>query len=339
MEKYRILVITDHSGHQAYESLYPLLKAMRKHPRCERIDLLSRGNSANKAFFNVAETKLVQVTAVRDTFTFRKTGSHFRRNPLEVNPEDYDVIFLRLPKPNPREWFLELETRVGKERIINSPSGILETGSKPFLLNFPDLCPPMKICHTLEDVLTFREKFPIVLKPFALAGGKGLVKIDGDNVWLGNIQITLDEFLPDLINNLQNGYLAMKFLRHVDQGDKRIIVADGEITGSALRLPAEGSWLCNVNMGGYDVPTEPDEDEIYIASRIAPVLKEKGVILFGFDTLMGDEGKRVLSEINASNAGGMYPAELRSGKPVIAPTAARLWNYIEQQIIPRKRNG
>jgi glutathione synthase len=122
--------------------------------------------------------------------------------------------------------------------------------------------------------------------------------------------------------------LAMKFLKNVTQGDKRTIVVNREILGAALRLPAPGGWLCNVNQGGHAILAEPDEDEHIIQEILTPMLHRKGVVIFGFDTLVDDDGRRVLSEINTLSIGGLVPLEEMSGKPVLKRAATLLWDYI-----------
>lgn len=123
--------------------------------------------------------------------------------------------------------------------------------------------------------------------------------------------------------------LAMPFLKNVTLGDKRTIIAHGKIIGTALRIPAPGSWMCNVAQGGHAVAATPDEDELIIASTLIPLLHRKGVIFFGFDTLVNNEGRRVLSEINTLSIGGLVPLEELTGRPVLKEIAGRLWDYLE----------
>ena len=324
----RLLVVTDHRKHQAYESLYPLLRAMYRHPACNKIVVVSRAHPGNDLFFVQQKLHKLYGVEVDDNFQLEGSREELFSSRQAYSPTSFDKVLLRLPKPNPVDWFLWLESVLGSEKIINRPSGILKTGSKAYLTQFPSLCPPMTLCHKIEEVDRMRKSFPIVLKPLDEAGGRGILRIDGDRVWEGNEEMDWKEFIPFLELRLKKGMLAMKFLQRVGQGDKRVLVVDRQIVGTSLRLPAEGSWLCNVNMGGNAVASQPTEDEVHIAKVLTPTLKKEGVIIFGFDTLEDDDGKRVLSEINASNAGGFYPAELLSGEPVIDNTAAILWNYI-----------
>jgi glutathione synthase len=80
---------------------------------------------------------------------------------------------------------------------------------------------------------------------------------------------------------------------------------DGKIISSNLRLPAEGNWLCNAAQGGKAVPADPDEDEKMIIKSISKDLKKRGILIYGMDTLVNDNDKRVLSELNTLSVGGI----------------------------------
>jgi glutathione synthase len=301
---------------------------MNKHSACGLIVVVSRSHPANAAFFQGQSLAPLFGVEVNASFDVEKS-----REALFASQQAYDIssfhqVLLRLPKPNPPAWFAWLEAKLGSSKIINRPTGIIKTGSKAYLASFRDLCPPLQLCHDVFEVEKFRQHFPMVLKPLSDAGGKGLIKIIDDQVWDGKIETTWDEFLPELGKRLEEGMLAMEYLDRVAQGDKRILVVNGKIVGASLRLPAPGSWLCNVNMGGYGTATHITAEEASMAEILAQDLRKEGVIIFGFDTLENNEGIRVLSEINASCPGGFLPSEQLSGEPVIARTAHQLWTYL-----------
>ncbi|MDW3651201.1 MAG: hypothetical protein R8P61_29250 [Bacteroidia bacterium] len=328
MRKYKLLVLTDHALHRSYESLYPLLSEMAMHPLCERIDVASRGLPENDSFFHEHNSEEIFVHQLKEGFEFSNRRQFFGAKPERKRPGSYDWILLRIPRPNPEPLFKFIASVWGTEKVINNPLNIHELGSKAYLLNFKKLCPPMHLTYHLEEILKFRKKYPIVLKPLFQSGGRGIIKIAGNTVWEGNQSLSLEAYLPTLEQNSRNGYLIMKYLENVDEGDKRIIVVDGNIMGSVLRVPRDNSWLCNAHQGGISILSRVDQDELKIIEKIDPVMKKHGIIFYGIDTLMGDHGKRVLSEINASNAGGILPAEIVSGEAVISRTSKALWEYI-----------
>ena len=125
----------------------------------------------------------------------------------------------------------------------------------------------------------------------------------------------------------------MKYLKNVDRGDKRVIVVNGKIMGATLRIPKQGSWICNLSAGGSSNLAKADDNEIKISESISPTIIDQGVVIFGFDTLVDDNGNRVLSEINTLNVGGLLQAEMHSGKPVVQDSANLIWSYICEKII------
>lgn len=334
---YRILILSDHRIHSHVESIYAIANALKRHKRCLHVHAVSRGLAENQAFFDSPQIGRFYAVSVNPDFRFHEDGRAWTTNPFPALLEDYDVVFLRLPRVNSMAFFEKIEQVVDPQRIINQPQGIIGTGSKAFLMEFPEVCPPMKLCYSVADVEEMRARFAIVLKPFNSSGGKGLVRIDGDEVETNGQIIRWEEFLAELETVIGEGYLAMKFMENVSEGDKRVIVVNGKIVAAALRVPKEGQWLCNVSQGAKSVFAEPDAAEIEIAERITPELMRRGVVYFGFDTLMGDDGKRILSEINTSCINGIYPAEVASGKPIVKKTAKGFWNYILEHIKPKRQ--
>jgi len=295
MQKLKMLVLTDHTNHSKENSLYPLVQAMRQNQHCAQVDVATRGNELNDFFFKKLINKPLFVNKVDEHFTFFPSGWSFKNNIRRENIASYDVIWLRMPPPLSTEFLGFLSYEFPDTLIINNPNGIYETGSKEFLLKFPSLCPPMQLCNSIADIIRFKSQFPIVLKPFREYGGRGIVRIDGDQVWEGKEQKTFVEFTQQIAGKPME-YLGVKFLKNVGQGDKRIIVVNGKIMGASLRLPAKDSWLCNVSMGGSSNSTKVEMEEIAIIKKIDPILSEMGIVMYGVDTLVGDDGKRVLSD-------------------------------------------
>ena len=330
--QFRILILTDHRIHSPVESIYPIARSLTNHANCSLVHVASSGSIENESFFSNPTPSKLSAIAVDDNFQYSENGICFQHPSLLVDPRSYDVVLLRLPRSKSMEFFARIEQVIPKFRMINQPLGIAETGSKEYLLNFPDLCPPLMLCNNMEDVRSLRDRFAFVLKPFNNSGGKGLVRIDGNKVYEGQNEYHWDDYLPTLEGLIGQGYLGMKFLKNVHQGDKRIIVANRKVVAAALRTPPAGSWLCNVSMGATSTYAEPDEQELEIARKVIPDLYDKGVILFGMDTLVDDDGRRVLSELNTSCVNGIYPAEITTGRPITQETANLLMEYIIDQI-------
>ncbi|TVQ44748.1 MAG: glutathione synthetase [Saprospirales bacterium] len=326
-----ILVLTDHRAHTVQNSVYELVGMLKKLRPQVNFFIGSRGLDVNDDFFFKMKTKEISVRQAAEDFQF-SDDHQFYQSPLKVfKIADFDWIILRLPRPIPTGFFDFLRSNFDEKRIINRPSGVEITGSKLFLLNYPHWCPPMRHCKNTVDIQEFAADFPIVLKPLEDYGGRGLVKIDGQKVWEGNTETDLITFLKKLEERNSFEYLAMKYLSNVHLGDKRIMISNDTILGATLRLPPEGNWLCNVSQGGRSASSQPDERETAIAMDLIKDMKKHGVVLFGFDTLTGDDGLRYLSEINTLSLGGLAPADKGSDMPIMKNAALGIWNYIDEK--------
>ena len=332
MKKLNVLVLTDHRSHSSDNSIYALCTALRQHQHIGRVDVASRGNSANDPFFYQYLSTELNAWVLKDEMSFQKAAFHFLHQTVKVDARDYDWVWLRLPRPIPDGFFTFLRTAIGESRIFNKPSGIETTSTKAFLLNFPELCPPMQMCHTLEDIWQYQEQFPIVLKPLHNYGGKGIVKVSNGSIYDNSKSYTFEQYQPEFQQQLEEGgYLAMHYLHNVHKGDKRIIVVNGEVIGAVLRMPPKGSWLCNAAQGGQAMEARADERELEIARRLTEALSPQGVVMFGADTLVDNQGQRALSEVNTLSIGGIKPMEDLTGKPVIKRTVALLADYMAKE--------
>ena len=327
MRKFKMLILTDHINHSAVNSLYKLANALNNNPRCAYIDIATRGFELNDPFYKKHQTEDIFVRRMDEELVFHPEGKVFKEKLHQESLSTYDVVLLRLPPPITNDFAHFLIKQFPKQLWINHPLSIIRTGNKQFLLNFPDLCPRMKLCTTIEDIVSFKNQHPIVLKPLQDYGGNGIIRIDEDQVWEGNQKTDWPKLSLQLADQPFE-YLAVEYLHHVDQGDKRIIVINGEVVGTSLRLPAKDSWLCNAAMGGRSELSEPDANELEILNRVDQLLSKIGVVMYGIDTLMGNNGKRVLSEINTTSIGGLAPISELTNRPVIQQAADLLWHYI-----------
>ncbi len=330
--QYRFLVLTDHRAHRPGNPIYALLPKILAHPQVAQLHLASRGNEGNQAFFDDPRSGECYVSEVGPYFAYDPTRTFFESRALKKKIGDYEAVLMRLPRPL-EDSFLENVVKAAPDAVfVNHPGGIKKTSNKTYLLNFPDICPPMRLCHSIEKILDFASAFPIVLKPLEEYGGKGILKIEGDKLYEGNRPHSLQDFLKKQEAYIQEkGYLAMKFLKNVKLGDKRIIVVGGEIMGASLRLPPEDSWLCNVAQGGNSVASQIEAEEEEMVSRLAPVLEKEGILIFGADTLVGDDGRRLLSEVNTLSVGGFENLEKQSSRPITQLTAQKILTYVDQK--------
>jgi glutathione synthase len=241
-----------------------------------------------------------------------------------------DVVLFRLPQPVERPFISRIRKYFPKAKFINAPEGIIETSSKEYLLQVRDLCPTLSLCQSLSEAIALSHQYEIVLKPMYSYGGRGMFRLSTDAVWKEDERYPISH-VHDIIQVVDFPMLSMRFLKNVVLGDKRTIVVHREVIGSALRLPAPGSWMCNIAHGGRAQLDEPDADEWRIESVLTPLLLKKGIVMYGFDTLVDDDGRRVLSEINTLSIGGLMPMEEMSKEPVLKKVAGLLIDYLEQR--------
>ncbi len=331
LAKYKLLILTDHAVHSADNSLYALARSLRRHPLCRRLEVASRGFADNDAFFKNHQTDEFWVSEAADDFAFDPSGKHFKTGWKKSNLGQYDGILLRLPHPISEPFFDFLTRRFPEQKIINRPSGILKTSSKAFLLEVPELCPPMQLCRNWDEIEAFSKNFPIVLKPLRGYGGKGIFKIENGEIWEGDQPVDRLIF-EKFIRAGGQEFLGMQYMKNVYEGDKRILVVNGKVLGASLRLPRPGSWMCNISQGGHSRYADADAGELEIAHRLSQKLLPLGVVIFGFDTLADDDGRRLLSEVNVLSIGGIAAMQQESGRPVMQQTADLLWDYFLENI-------
>ncbi|CAH0999074.1 Glutathione synthetase [Neolewinella maritima] len=315
MSALSFLVLTDHSGHSDQNSVYSLVSTLAADPRCKYVDIASRGNPKNAPFFQGARTQ-VQGFRVKGKLQFQPSGRQFLEDTHPLDPQAYDVIWLRLPHPVSAVFFdalADYNSGADAPLCINNPEGIEVTGDKSFLLNFPEWTPPIRLVRNAEEAREYARHFPLVLKPLRAYGGNGILRVNGPE------DVTGADF--------STPYLAMKFLQNVSQGDKRILVVNGKILAASLRLPAPGQWLCNVAQGGKSIGAEVAPEEHAMIEAIAPELLRRGICFCGVDTLVADDGRRVLSELNTLSIGGFPQAEAQTGRPILQQTIDELFSY------------
>ncbi len=326
--KLNLLVVTDHTTHAESNSVYHLCHALSKDPRCKEIWVCSRGIPLNHEFFQGDPHSDIFAAPVKHEFEFKTADDYLNQRSTLLEPKEIDVILIRMPQPLNPVFLKSLESIVPPHKIINSPKGIIETSNKAFLLELAHLCPEPLLCSNLQQAMDLSQHTEIVLKPLYSYGGRGILRLSADYCWRADERYPIGE-VSSILTESQFPMMALKFLKNVTQGDKRTIIVNQKILGSALRMPAPGSWVCNVAQGGHAVHSHADEDEMIIERYLTPLLLQKGVVIYGFDTLVNDEGRRVLSEINTLSTGGLLPLEQLSGRPVVREAAGALLDFLE----------
>ncbi|MEM6408170.1 MAG: glutathione synthase [Pseudomonadota bacterium] len=248
----------------------------------------------------------------------REKGNHFSLGDhQEVGLSDWDVVWLRQDPPFDMGYITttHLLDRIHPDTlVVNDPTWVRNWPEKLKVLDYPDLTPPTAIARDLDTLKAFRKAHgTVILKPLYGNGGAGVFKLAADD---SNINS-----LHELFTGINREPLIMqKFLPDVAQGDKRVILIDGEPVGGINRVPAQGETRSNMHVGGRPEPTKLSARDLEICARIGQDLKDHGQIFVGIDVIGG-----WLTEINVTSPTGLQELERFDGVNV----TAKIWEAIE----------
>ena len=256
----------------------------------------------------------------------RQRGNHHRFGAFEeLDLEGLDVILMRQDPPFDMAYItathlLELLPPEGP-LVVNDPASVRNAPEKLFVLRFKELMPPTLLSLDSGEIRAFWEEHgDIILKPLFGNGGAGIVHLrPGDE----NLNSLLEMYAQ--IN--REPVMVQRYVPEVRQGDKRIILVDGEPKGAVLRVPAAGEARANLHVGGRAVKTTLTPRERDICATIGPHLKEQGLIFVGIDVL-GD----YITEINVTSPTGIQEIGRIDGTNL----AADIWDAIEARYAARR---
>jgi glutathione synthase len=200
--------------------------------------------------------------------------------------------------------------------VVNDPASVRNAPEKVFVTEFPDLMPPTLLTRDLAEIKSFRaEHGDIVMKPLYGKGGEAVFRVAPEDLNFGSLY---DLFAA----TFREPWVVQKFLPAVKQGDKRIILVDGEFGGAVNRVPAPDDLRSNMVRGGTPKETELTAREREICARLGPALRERGLLFTGIDVIDG-----YLTEINVTSPTGIRAIKNLGGPDV----AALIWDKIEKK--------
>jgi glutathione synthase len=220
-------------------------------------------------------------------------------NAEELIPKDFDAILLRKDPPFDNEYLystylLDLAQNQGA-RVINNPTAVRSWNEKLSVTKFPQFTPEFLVTSNNDFIRSFLYKNQdIVLKPLDGMGGSGIFRLTLNDPNIGVILETATQHGTQTI-------MAQRYLPAIKQGDKRIIIINGEPLPYALaRIPKVGETRGNLAAGGTGVAQKLTSHDLEIASTIGKTLKKEGLFIVGLDVI-GD----YLTEINVTSPTGM----------------------------------
>jgi len=256
----------------------------------------------------------------------RVAGDHFRfDDPVKLDlGEDADVVLMRQDPPFDLGYITAthlLERIARRTLVVNDPASVRNAPEKIFVLDYAEFMPPTLVTRSLDEARAFlAEHGEIVVKPLHGNGGKAIFKVGRDGANLAS--------LIEVFNTAyREPHMVQAFLPSVAEGDKRIVLVDGEIAGAINRIPGEGEIRSNLAVGGSAAKTELTEREKQICAALGPELRKRGLLFVGIDVIGGEW----LTEINVTSPTGIVAIDKFNG----TDTGAVIWQAIERRVAER----
>lgn len=220
-----------------------------------------------------------------------------KQKKISINLNQFHCVLVRQDPPFNMEYitatyFLEMLNQ--KVLVVNNPTEIRNNPEKLSMFNFKNLIPDTLISEDLTEIQNFIKKHKFtILKPLYGNGGEGIEKVTKGS--LKNKTI-----IQRMIKKYKGAIIAQKFIKEISQGDRRIILIDGEYVGSVARIPKKGSIKANFHAGGSAQRSGLVFKDRKICSKLKPYLKKKGLFFTGIDAI-----GNYLTEINVTSPTGM----------------------------------
>lgn len=227
---------------------------------------------------------------------YKNTENYFQLGEAQdIALTELDVILMRKDPPFDNEfiystYILEAAERLGT-LIVNKPQSLRDCNEKMFATQFPNCCPPLLVSRDPSALAGFyKQHRDVIYKPLDGMGGVSVFRVKDDDPNLAVI-------IETLTKHGQHTIMAQQFLPQIANGDKRILLIDGEpIPYCLARVPAEGETRGNLAAGGSGIVQPLSERDRWIANQVSPIARKKGLLFVGLDVI-GD----YLTEINVTS--------------------------------------
>lgn len=250
-------------------------------------------------------------------------GDHYRfGEPVILDlGRDVDVVLMRQDPPFDLGYITAthlLERIRGETLVVNDPASVRNAPEKIWVLDFPQFMPPTAVTRSRGLARKFLEEHgEIVIKPLHGFAGGSVFRIGADGRNLAS--------LIELFNSTyREPHVLQKFLPEIEQGDKRIVLVDGEVIGAINRIPGKGEIRSNLAVGGTAEKAELTDREREICAALGPELRRRGLLFVGIDVI----GGRWLTEINVTSPTGIVAIDKFNG----TDTPALIWQAIERRL-------
>ncbi|MFP8869961.1 MAG: glutathione synthase [Myxococcota bacterium] len=211
--------------------------------------------------------------------------------------DEVDVAFQRKDPPVDAAYIAATQIlgTCQKTLTLNHPESVLAFNEKLFAVHFPDLIPITSVTKNIADLRQFMEARggEMIVKPLDGKGGEGIFHlVEGEK--------NITSILEQSTHFGTRAVMAQEYLPAIREGDKRILLLEGELLGALLRVPAPKEVRANLHVGGTAEKAELTAADLKIIERVGPVLKRHGLFFVGIDVI-GDR----LTEINVTSPTGV----------------------------------
>ncbi len=230
----------------------------------------------------------------------RVQGSHVMAGePGELSLDGFDVIWMRKDPPFHMGYIFNtyvLDLAVARGRlVVNAPAGLRNMNEKAWAMRFPELTPRSLVTQSMARLRAFADAHGhVVIKPLDGNGGEGVFVVRRDDPNIGVIIETVTQ-------HGQRKVLSQVYVPEIREGDKRVILVDGEPVGAILRVPQGIDHRGNIHVGAKVVRAELTGRDREICAAIGPALREAGQVFVGIDVI-----GRYLTEVNVTSPTGIH---------------------------------
>ncbi len=250
----------------------------------------------------------------------RKRGDHFTLGEeAELDLAGVDIVLMRQDPPFDMAYITAthlLEHIHPETLVVNDPAEVRNAPEKLFVTRFEGLLPPTLIASDRREILAFRaEHEDIVVKPLFGNGGAGVFHVKPGDENLGSL-------LEMFAETYREPIIVQRYLPEIRDGDKRIILVDGEPVGGVSRMPQAGEARANFHAGGAAKKATLTQREQDICAQIGPALRDRGLVFVGIDVI-GD----YLTEINVTSPTGIQEINRLDSIRI----EATIWDAIERR--------
>jgi glutathione synthase len=235
---------------------------------------------------------------------------------------DFDSVWMRKDPPFDMKFFFatHLLSLIDQSKcfVMNDPKGLREANEKLYALRFAEQIPQSLVASDMERLKMFMAELggEMIIKPLDGSGGSGVF-------YLRDQDRNTNAILEAATDNGRRLVMAQRYLPEIRQGDKRIIVLNGEPLGAVLRVPLESETRGNIHVGGRCVKTDVTERDQEICMALAPMLRSDGLYFVGLDVI-----GNYLTEVNVTSPTGIQEVNALNGVRL----ESQVVDFVEQEV-------